>query len=369
MVPGGDFMEDDWDKVFASSEYISQIWEMKIPSPYSISPNVYGYLLDAATKAMYLFIQGFVVSTIENGDDYAPYAETSLSMYEEEDKSLEIDIEYRFTCYKQSIAGYVETENAWIAFQFQQGTNYLNNEGKWTASPATDDKYVKVYETSGLEWKTLHVSAQSVPGDGTLYCRVYKAFSAVNIISDITPYVEVRLMKIQLSGVDTDLVFDTIVSESNNYIPEEIEIMSADLPDVTNNRSLYNGGKYLKLSFQYIPTKTWQEIGSDIEENLVISLARNISDQYLVPTVSYEALIRHAHMSIGSVITDPFDLLTYRVLAIRGYSVADGEMNVTLCEVLGIVNEDIGITDDYASELTDDSASALTNDELELIIS
>jgi hypothetical protein len=83
----------------------------------------------------------------------------------------------------------------------------------------------------------------------------------------------------------------------------------------------------------YCPAET-DVFMNDIQETLVVSLARIISDQYLTPTVSYDALIRHAHLHIGSVVYDPWDDIKYRVLEIMGHDVAECEMRVKLCEIL-----------------------------------
>lgn len=337
IIPGGDMNIKDWTQQFASNEYVSNIWKMHLPSPYLISENVTGYCLDKLTGEMYLAIFRYVFGDLISNPSVANWASTSFYLKQDISKKYKLSIEYRFTAY-DTVAGYLigpdNNLTAHLIFVIKQGNNFLNNNGKWvnwTGSIPYPDHCIDLFVPAGQDWLTSEFTINDIPADGDVEVRIYKASSPLYKDPDYTYSVDVKNIGMQVLGVDTSLEFKTTVNDQNNYIPSDIEILCADLPDETYKTAVYKNGKFLSDG---TPTLLWKEKGNNIQEPLVVSLARIITDQHVVPSVSYDAVIRHAHCSIGSVITDPWDGCVYRVLSIMSYSVANCEMRCRLCEII-----------------------------------
>jgi len=359
IIPGGDMNIKDWTQQFASNEYISNIWKMHLNSPYTISENVTGYCLDKSTGEMYLAIFRYIFGSLGSAEQLANWAQTSFYLKQDSSRKYKLSIEYRFTAY-DSVAGHLvgTIPNTSLFFVIKQGNNFLNNKGKWVnwlGSIPYQDKSIDIYVANTQEWQKSEFTIDYIPADGDVEVRIYKACSGIYKDPTLTYSVDVKYIGIQVLGVDTSLEFKTTVNDQNNYIPSDIDIMCADLPDESFKTAVYQNGKYLSDG---TPTLLWQEKDNNIQEPLVVSLARIITDQHLIPSVSYDALIRHAHCNIGSVITDPWDGCMYRVLSIRSYSVANCEMRCRLCEIMD--HEGL-LTEGGESILTETSETILTD--------
>jgi len=337
LLPGGDFNIKDWEPQFASNEYRSNIWKMHIDSPFTIGDAVTGYVEDRSTGEMHMAIFGYVFGDLIHNPSMANYAMSKIYLSETEDQRFALKLEYRLTIYDPA-AGYLigpdGNRSANIFIIVKQGSNILDNNGvwvNWTGSIPSDFAAIKLFAPSSVNWNSLEIPISSIPNNGDVEVRVYRAASPFYKDPSWVISVDVKKISFEINGVDTSLEFVTEVDQNNNYIPDTIDIMSGDAPDITNGASIYSGAKLIDAS---TTTKLWKEVGSNIQEPLVVSLARIISNQYLRPTVSYDALIRHAHLTIGSVIDDPWDLVKYRVLAIRSNDVAECEVRATLAEII-----------------------------------
>jgi hypothetical protein len=355
MVPGGNMLRKEFgpltDTVQGKS-YKSKIWKMKRPNPFTIDSSVWGKFLSAQDGQMYIRIDDFINDGFSRAKDIAKWAESSFYIYQDT-KSIALDFEFRLSVWRDG-DGYVTDWIRDLYIQIQVGTYYLTVNGWLNSAGNGVDTYIKLSnQTSSISFNTYHLEADTVPTSGTMYVRIFQVCDPDPITGSSAVWLDVKSIKLQLTDVDTEMQFDTIIDDLNNIIPEDIDIMCADIPDMVNNRAIYANGKYLSNG---TPTKDWKELGSNTVEPLLVSLARIISDQYLVPTISYDAVIRHAHLSVGSVISDPWDSLKYRILAIKGFNVAECEMSATLCEVLAT---EILVTENGENIITENSEAIL----------
>jgi len=361
IIPGGNMPKKEFTYTWTDLgrngyyRYVSDKWQLKIPLPNTVSPIIEGAVIDAKNNQLALKIEGIVDRSLLYGKANAKYAESSFPIVAD-DKKVIFSIEFAASATK-SYSRPVVLANipVDIYFRIKIGTQYRTDTG-WTTDGTNVDSYLSIANyTANTGWTSKSFEIESVPESGTCTIQVLQMFYSYVGENVFDGTLLIKKIGMEFPEGDTNLEFDTIVNNENNFKPADIDIMCADLPDITNNKIIYSNGKYLGDG---TPTVLWQEMFNNIQEPLVVSLARIITDQHLIPSVSYDALIRHAHCNIGSVITDPWDGCMYRVLSIRSYSVANCEMRCRLCEIMD--HEGL-LTEGGESILTETSETILTD--------
>jgi len=359
IIPGGNMPKKEFTWTWSSLgrngyyRYVSNKWQLKIPAPQTCSPIIEGAVIDAKNEQMAIKIEGIVDASFLSGKTYAKYAESTFPIVAD-DKKVIFSIEYAATAINQTIpaAANIPVD---IYIQIQIGSKYRTSTG-WTTNGNDPDSYLSIANyTANSGWADKSFEIESVPESGTCTIHVLQMFYEYSGSNIFAGTLLIKKIGMEFPEGDTDLEFKTTINDKNNYIPSDIDIMCADLPDITNNKIIYANGKYLSDA---TPTVLWQEKDNNIQEPIVVSLARIITDQHLTPTVSYDALIRHSHCSIGSVIADPWDGCIYRVLSIGSFNVANCEMRCKLCE---IIDQEGLLTESGEEILTETEETILTD--------
>lgn len=110
-------------------------------------------------------------------------------------------------------------------------------------------------------------------------------------------YGRIKSMNIQFVDTDgtvypEDAIFEAVIDENNNEVPEDINSILGDLPELTDNEDLYIGGYWYFDGLNYIPTKSWTVFGSGREMVLMTILGEAINDQYRNPKHKVSAALK-----------------------------------------------------------------------------
>ena len=101
------------------------------------------------------------------------------------------------------------------------------------------------YNRSGnvsFDWKTFEFAAPGIQTEGSLIVEIYPAYRDVwtNVTSQ--DQLRLRLNEFSCSIVDANEIpfveqteINTLINENNIYIPEQVEIIGGDVPDIPNN--------------------------------------------------------------------------------------------------------------------------------------
>jgi hypothetical protein len=350
LLSGGDMNPDEFSLI--SGKFVSNYWTRYNGD----SSSAFGKLLDK--DSMLLYIAGQCSDFSDNLIVDAEYLEATFSL-DADTKRFIVNIEFRITAMKRNV-GSITIEDIYAYWQIQQGDYFLTNFGwKHSNDLALSNRYLFAPVTTGYGWNSVTFEGEGVPGTGTIYVRILQFVSGVNYAFPI-PQFTVETKKIQAlliddsQVIDTEIELTTEISENNNFIPDEIELLVADLPDISNNKYLYRNGKFLSDG---TPTKLWKVKGTSIQEPLIVALARMITNQYIRPTMMYDGVIEDANLKIGSVVSHQADALKFIVHQITSHNPASMNMQVRLIELID--SEEL-LTEDSEYITTEDGLNILT---------
>ncbi len=330
LLPGGNMHISEF--TLTAGRYVSDHWVRQSGS----TTVVWGSVLDQKKGQFYISVSG--VEPVIGGS--GEVMRTSVALLPDT-KRIVVKIKFRLYAHHRD-TGFRDL-NANVDFMIlaakSSGNWYLTRDGWRDDSPAVDESFVRFENhPTSRSFEEIVIEGDGLPTDhdDTLHIIAYKIMDDMSVPPLVTMRVDISEVNVMLYPtdeipLDSEIEFKTIVDEDNNYKPEKITILAADVPDTVNNTSLYDNKKTLADG---TATNLWTEPGSGVNENLIVSLARIVSDQYLRPTAMYEALIRDAHIKFGNVIYDIFDGLKYRILEISSYSDALCDMNVKLVEII-----------------------------------
>jgi hypothetical protein len=213
---------------------------------------------------------------------------------------------------------------------------YYLTPGGWVDDSGGAQLIEMLNTASSQSYQKVSVTGEGIPVSGVLQVKVFQVWDDTDFPILVTLRVRVKEVNVMLyntdeTALDSDIEFITEIEENHNIILDDIEVLVADVPDTVNNVLLYENKKTLS---DESATKLWQESGNTLQESMIVSLARIITDQYERPTISYDALIRHPHLSFGNIIWDPFDEMKYRILEISSYNDADCVMSLKVVEII-----------------------------------
>lgn len=336
--------------------YQSDYWVLKNDTSKNY---VIGTIYNLENQLMQLQINGWAADFLAASPfAYTKYIEHYVYLDQDTDNRFNIEMELMPYARKQGSPEY--SAEVQLVFQIQCGSYYLTSEG-WSNTATDWDQFLRVNDfKTGQSVTKFSYSADGIPASENIKIRIFQTrIDSASVPPGITFTIYVRSVKVFLTSEDpllpTEINFETIIDENNNYIPEEIEVLVGDGPDVNNALYIY---KNIKELYMDGPTKLWQEEGSSFQEPLIVALARMISDQYLYPTISYDALIRDSHISIGDIVDDPFDGLKYTVHEIIASNEGDRDCR---CRLLEIYDSENLLTESGEELLTESGENILTD--------
>lgn len=341
ILEGGDLKADDFtwdetDEIYRSNDFEDKNGAKGAPGEY----------FENSTEQMVM-----VLSAPPNDDIPSPsgvywkYKEPiSLTASNVQKFIIEFEFKIRSNPYDNTTYNYPVKVYAYL----QLGPFYIFNQTGWRTMlgylPPEDEGlylYLGSYESNG-PWINVSFEGNGIPTTDDLYVRLMQARGK----DDDHPFVEFEILykkvSIRITGgeipVSTDINLTTVVDENNNYIPDPIEIVTSDPPDIENNTAIYLGGKTL---LNGSATKLWQVTGSQYQESLIISLARMITDQFGDPMIKYDGTIEDSRIKIGSLVADNWEHFYMMVQEISAYYTMTNEMNIQLIQMVGRITGQI----------------------------
>lgn len=188
----------------------------------------------------------------------------------------------------------------WIQVHMLVGSTmyYLNAAKQWVTSVASifidgGDSPL----THANPFTTYSIESDQIPGPGKL--RVVLGMNASG--GQFYKSVNVQLVSNRYDlKVYSDVNFTVEINENNNYVPEQIESILGDVPDILDKENIYAGmfwrkvtetvlvgGAFIKIpSVQenYIPTLLWSSDGQAQNATILQCLAELIADTHFKPS-------------------------------------------------------------------------------------
>lgn len=189
--------------------------------------------------------------------------------------------------------------------------NY-NFNGTWqlpSESGGGENLYLYLGQyASNCEWQTVTFVTENIPASGPLTIWLQQARGYDPTYSD--GEFEILYKKVGIKIIcnadpfATEVELTTIVNEDNNYEPDDVEIMVADVPYRVNHHEIYKNGKTLADGSL---TRLWQVPGTIYQEPLIVALARMITNQYFTPSIMYDGSVEDSHLEPDTLVKDNWE--------------------------------------------------------------
>jgi hypothetical protein len=222
----------------------------------------------------------------------------TINNFFEGDRRLKFDIE--FAILRDRVAPGNQAE-FWIRVEMYDGGSnyyYLNSNGAWETSLV----YINlenVQQTDGPTWQKYSVISDDIPCNGSLYVSVYASSDGQLALKTVKGEI---ISPEQVVYPDT-FTHENPVNVQNNYIPDDIELMTSDFPDylnddeltptddVANEQHIYYGGLFLDSSKSTV-TQQWQTAAKIATEGFTNAkhLHKIVADEKLIMSIPQWAI-------------------------------------------------------------------------------
>jgi len=329
-LPGGTIDKKDFSISFP--HYRSDYWRLYYDaSTYVMAPG----MIDLGDNIYVIRLTAPQVATANYPSlaSHRAFYINSLSLVEDLGASIKVSFTFKINW----TGGYIYSFRMFAHIYL--GDYALTKNGwdlKTSLSDAEECVYFGTFDNDA-GFFTYSVEASGIPvdaGSENLEIYLYQPIGRIEADTPVDVSLIVKEVKVTLGSgteiITSDYQLLTKIDDDNNYIPEDIDVLLADIPDMPNNDKIYKNGKFLADG---TPTRLWQVPGSVYQEQLIIALARMITDQYMIPTIMYEGLVEDVNLNIGSVITDPWDDIKLYVHQISSYNPLSMKAQVRLVEI------------------------------------
>lgn len=288
---------------------------------YHVTERNTSWRIDKWTEPYY----GFAVRYIQSdGTSFIQFAEKDQNKY------INQTIQYLNTSVAQKILFKIQFNilaydtgvvSAGFRFEIKLNgtTNYYlslneDDEFEWT----TTQSYIEVEgvqpiyfggrwnrngETSG-EWQNYEFTAPGLPTDGNIEIKVYGNESglvgAVNNIRLRLKEFSAVFVKEDESAYDDNQETIIVTNDKNIYVPETIEIVGGDLPEITNNAKIWEYGYRTSDGV----TSEWHERGDSNTYSLLELIGKDYEAIYKLPQFKLSLPILSQNIKFDSCIVD-----------------------------------------------------------------
>ncbi len=171
---------------------------------------------------------------------------------------------------KYNINNTASTSQFWAKIVLDDGAGtvfFLTDTGLWTVTEAFINlqNIAAVADVNDISFKTYGITSNQIPGAGTLTVSI---FASDNGRLNITEF-KGDLMTKGLNEFPDDFDYVQSINVNNNFVPDDIDLMTADFQDVenddisnpstdiSNEQFVYDGGMYLATDKSSV-TQRWQ---------------------------------------------------------------------------------------------------------------
>lgn len=152
------------------------------------------------------------------------------------------------------------------------GNYWVNADGDLVT---TRQRHLLSFANNEVEFYKFELKIKASTVSGDLIVKIYKPYSgSLNPLE--RPFFDIDnvVFKYQNSEVSDKISFDVNVDENNNFIPNEINSILGDVPNVLDREDIYLGTYWRFDGTNYIPTLYWQnELG---EQATILQLLANL---------------------------------------------------------------------------------------------
>lgn len=207
---------------------------------------------------------------------FGNYGSPNYSQFIQSD-SIEIDLDGRESYFSMK----VRKIHFSCYLELRIGSNWINNLGEFQATQYRHhiDPTDAVNDFVTFE---LNISASTLTGPFTV--RIYRPYFTGTPNQTIRPFflLDEIIFKYQDFQIQDKITFYAEIDKYNNFVPDEIDSILGDVPNVKDREDIYLGTYFRFDGTNYIPTLLWKN-DSNQQESLMQLLAQLIYDTHKKP--------------------------------------------------------------------------------------
>jgi propanediol utilization protein len=215
-----------------------------------------------------------------------------------------------------------------IYMRVKLGNHYLNSSGIWTLTES--HVIISVAESKAL---TFSIDTDYIPqAGGTLQVRLYELISSSTSERPERDFtVDFLTVDLLENGEDmrTSLSLTAVNEARCTLVGDEIELTSADVPDLANARLAYPYGVIVANDI----TRKWYRLGKIEAKSIQEILLDQIMAFSSVPRQRLNGTVRSREMQMSFILQDGNNLPRLFMVGSIGYNTARSEFEIELLEL------------------------------------
>ncbi len=225
-------------------------------------------------------------------------------------------------------------------------TYYLTSTG-WDTTPGIiTASILSSMADDDITWTKVKIITDSIPGDGTLTCRLIAAFTTAYGLTDRkATFNEPSVYYLKDGELYDDKLEATAVFDDSVELKalSPVDIAAGDAPATENNSLLYDN--ITRLSDE-TPTSAWKFGSGDTIYTLVQAYLKLLASRNRVPRQKLSGNIKGTSIEFNSIIKHAYNSDREFEIADCEWDIYEETLRATLLEILAFSDEDITVTDE-----------------------